>query len=132
DPGNWFVVNPTVASGGAFIVNNDGSSYYDALQVEVRRRMSHGFGIQGSYAFSKSLANGPTNSSTSSAQPTTLRNLSLDKVPSGFDMRHALKANWIYELPFGNGRRYLGSGHSAFVRKALEGWEMAGVGHVPP
>jgi Carboxypeptidase regulatory-like domain len=126
-PVNMFVVNPTVAGGGSYIVNNDGSSYYDALQVELRRRMSHGISIQGSYSFSKSLANGPTNSSTSSSQPTTLRNLSLDKSPSGFDMRHALKANWIYELPFGNGRRYLGSGHSAFLRKALEGWEMAGV-----
>jgi hypothetical protein len=42
-------------------------------------------------------------------------------------MRHAIKANWIYELPFGSGRRFLGTGHHAFVRKAFEGWQMAGV-----
>ena len=126
-PVNMFVVNPTVAGGGSFVVTNDGSSFYDALQIELRRRMSHGVAVQGSYVFSKSLANGPTNSSTSTSQPTTLRNLGIDKTPSGFDMRHALKANWIYELPFGGGRRFLGNGHHVFVRKAFEGWGVAGV-----
>jgi hypothetical protein len=123
---NMFLVNPTVNSGGAFIVNNDGSSFYDALQIELRRRMSAGMSVQGSYAFSKSLANGATNSSTSSSQPNTLRNLAIDKVPSGFDMRHALKANYIYELPFGPGKHFLSTGPSV-VRKAVEGWEFAGV-----
>ena len=106
-------MNPTVASGGSFVETNDGSSFYDALQIEVRRRMSRGLSVQGSYVWSKSLANGATNSSTSVAQPTTLRNLGIDKVPSGFDLRHALKANWIYELPFGPGKRLLGSGATA-------------------
>jgi hypothetical protein len=125
-PANLFLVNPTVSSSGAFIVNNTGSSFYDALQVEVRRRMTAGLSLQGSYSFAKSLANGPTNSSTSSSQPNTLRNLSLDKVPSGFDLRHQLKANYIYELPFGPGKRFLSTGN-AFKRKTSEGWEFAGV-----
>jgi hypothetical protein len=125
-PVNLFVVNPTVASGGAFLETNDGTSFYDALQVELRRRMSHGVSIQGSYVWSKSLANGPTNSSSSVAQPTTLRDLAIDKVPSGFDMRHAIKANWIYELPVGPGKALLGNVHG-FVGKIFQGWETAGV-----
>lgn len=125
-PANFFQVNPTVSSGGAFLVNNDGSSFYDALQVETRRRLSSGVILQGSYSFSKSLANGAVNSSTSSAQPNTLRNLSIDKLPSGFDMRHSFKANYIYELPFGPGKHLLATGN-AFKRKAVEGWEFAGV-----
>src|SRR5205085_568845 len=99
---------------------------YDALQVEVRRRMSHGLSIQGSYVFGKSLANGPTNSSTSVAQPTTLRNLGIDKVPSGFDIRNAFKVNYIYEMPFGPGKRLLGNTHGVLGR-VLQGWETAGV-----
>ncbi|MBZ5726060.1 MAG: carboxypeptidase-like regulatory domain-containing protein [Acidobacteriia bacterium] len=126
-PVNMFVVNPTVASGGSFAETNDGTSYYDALQIEVRRRLSSGLSLQGSYVWSKSLADGPTNSSSSVAQPTTLRNLGIDKVPTGFDMRHAIKANYIYELPFGPGKALLGSVGNSVVRKALEGWEMAGV-----
>ncbi|MEO8369328.1 MAG: TonB-dependent receptor, partial [Candidatus Solibacter sp.] len=126
-PTNMFYVNPTVINQGAFIVNNDGSTFYDSLQVEVRRRMAQGMSIQGSYVFAKSLANGPVNSGSSSAQPTTLRNLSIDKVPTAFDLRHALKANYIYELPFGTGKRFLGSGGNVVVRKFAEGWELAGV-----
>jgi hypothetical protein len=126
-PVNFFVVNPTVGSGGAFIVKNDGSSFYDSLQIEFRRRMSGGLSLQGSYAWAKSLANGATASSTDFSQPTTLRNLSLDRVPSGFDIRHGLKANWIYELPLGHGRPLLSNLENAVARKAIEGWEVAGV-----
>jgi hypothetical protein len=125
-PANLFVVNPTVggSAGGSFVETNDGASYYDALQIELRRRMSHGISIQGSYVWSKSMSNGPTNSSSSVAQPTTLRNLSIDKGPSGFDLRHALKGNWIYELPFGANKRFASHG---VVGKIAEGWEVNGV-----
>jgi hypothetical protein len=88
--------------------------------------MSHGVSLQGSYVWSKSLANGPTNSSSSVSQPTTLRNLAIDKVPSGFDMRHAFKVNYIYEMPIGPGRRLLGNTHG-ILGKALQGWQTSGV-----
>jgi hypothetical protein len=123
---NLFVVNPTVASGGSFVETNDGSSWYDSLQVELNRRLNHGLQVQGSYVWSKSLANGPTNSSTSVAQPTTLRNFSLDKTPSGFDTRHAIRANYTYEFPLGPGRRFLSSGNSV-IGKVLEGWQTSGI-----
>jgi hypothetical protein len=125
-PSNLFYVNPTVGSGGSFVETNDGTSYYDALQIELRRRLSHGITVQGSYVWSKSLADGPVNSSSSVAQPTTLRNLGIDKVPSVFDARHALKANWIYELPFGPNKRFAG-GTRGVIGKVLEGWELNGV-----
>ena len=34
-PVNLFQVNPTVAAGGSFVETNDGSSFYDALQIEA-------------------------------------------------------------------------------------------------
>ncbi|MBZ5583167.1 MAG: carboxypeptidase-like regulatory domain-containing protein [Acidobacteriia bacterium] len=126
-PVNMFFVNPTVGNGGSYLLDNNGSSYYNAFQLELRRRLTRGLQAQTSYVFSKSMANGATNSSTSSSQPTTLRNLSMDKLPSGYDMRHAIKANWIYELPFGHGQRFLASGGNAVVRKIAEGWEVNGV-----
>jgi hypothetical protein len=126
-PVNMFFVNPTVGNGGSYIVTNDGSSYYDALQIEMRRRLSAGLSAQGSYVWSKSLANGATNSNISYSAPTTIRNWSIDKGPSGYDLRHALKGNWIYEMPFGRGQRFLGSVGNPVLRKVLEGWETAGV-----
>jgi hypothetical protein len=125
-PINMFVVNPTVAGASTNVETNNGSSYYDALQIELRRRLSSGLSLQTSYVYSKSLANTASSSSTSAFQPTTLRNLGLDKQPSSFDLRHGFKANWIYELPIGPGQRLFGNAHG-FFKKALEGWETAGV-----
>jgi len=59
--------------------------------------------------------------------PVTQRNLAYDKILSPFDIRHGIKMNWIYELPFGQGRSVLGSLHNPVARKVLEGWELAGV-----
>jgi len=125
-PSNFFQVNPAVSSGGSFIVNNSGSSNFNSLQIELRRRLSKGFLLQGSYVWSKSLGNGASNSATDSSQPTTLRNTRLDYLPSGFDIRHAFKVNGIWDLPFGPGRHYLGSVSNPVAKKAMEGWQLAG------
>jgi hypothetical protein len=121
---NLFQVNPLLG-GGANLLTNDGSSYYDAFQVEARHRMSNGFTITGSYSFAKNLADGATASSYDTSQPTTLRNMGLDRLVTGFDIRHAIKFNWIYQLPFGPGRTFNPSNFVA--RKIVEGWQLSGV-----
>ena len=79
-PSNLFYVNPAVASGGTFLMTNGGASFYDALQVEVRRRLAHlDLQLQGSYVWAKSLTNGATANSGDYAEPTTFRNMRLDR-----------------------------------------------------
>jgi hypothetical protein len=39
---------------------------------------------------------------------------------------HAIKLNWVYELPFGHGRRW-GSGSNGLVNAIIGGWEFDGV-----
>jgi len=126
-PANYFVTNPTVAGGNAYDVLPWGSSYYDSGQVELRRRLAAGMQFQVNYSYSKSLANGATASSDDLSQPTTLRDLAMGKEPDSFDIRNAIKANYIYELPFGPGRHFLSGVSNKVFKKALEGWEMAGV-----
>jgi hypothetical protein len=128
-PANYFVVNPNVAGsgGGAFDVLPWGSSYFDSGQVEVRRRLAAGMQFQLNYSYSKSLANGATASSSTFSQPTTLRDLAMNKLPDTFDIRQAIKANYIYELPFGPGRHFLSGSGNKVLQKAVEGWELAGV-----
>jgi hypothetical protein len=111
-------------------MTNQGASNYNAGQVEVRRRLSTGLQVQGSYVWSHALVNGAINNSASFNQPTTLRNLRLDRTPPTYDIRHQLKANWIYEMPFGNGKHFMPSSGNPFVRKAVEGWELAGTARV--
>jgi len=123
-PSNLFIANPDL-QGGAFIVDNSGKTQYDSLQIEVRRRMSKGLLMQASYTFSKSISNMYASSTGVFYQPDTLRNLSLDKVESPFDLRHALKTSWIYELPFGRGQSFLGNANG-LVDRLAGGWAIHG------
>jgi len=124
---NYFVVNPTVAGGGAWDVLPWGSSYYDSGQVEMRRRLAAGVLFQINYSYSKSLANGATSNSGVASQPYTFRDIGMTKMPDPFDIRQAIKANYVYELPFGPGRHFLSDASNKVVKKALEGWEIVGI-----
>jgi hypothetical protein len=126
-PANLFVVNPTVASGNSYILTNNGSSTYNALNIEVRRRLAQGFTVQGSYTFAKALATGATASSSDFSTPTTLRNYALDHGPSSFDIRNAIKFNWIYELPVGPGKAFASGLHNPILKNIIGGWQIAGV-----
>ena len=130
-PVNLFVVNPAVAFGGGnFLVNNGGSSYYDSMQVEIRRRLHSGLQVQGSWVWSHTIGEGANNSTVDQLNYTTLRNGRLDRVPTSFDIRQDFKVNAIYELPIGPGKRFLGGVQNGIGKRALEGWEIAGVGRL--
>jgi hypothetical protein len=125
-PANLFIVNPSVASGGSYIITDWGKSYYDSGVIEYRRRFAQGLQLQANYVLSKSLADGATASSYVYSEPTTFRNLGLDKGPASFDIRHAFKLNFIYELPFGSGKPFL-SGGNGVLKAIAEGWQLSGI-----
>jgi hypothetical protein len=118
-PINLFQVNPN-NGGNSTELTNRNSSTYNSAQFEVRRRLSTGLQMQVSYAFSKSLTD---------ANTPTLRNWGGNKGPTTFDIRNGIKATWIYQLPFGQGRSLLSSAHGV-VGKVVGGWEIAGVGRL--
>ncbi len=124
-PVNLFQANPTLLSGAANLLVNGGNSNYHGLQVEIRRRLSKGLLVQGSYVWSHSITNEFSNGVGGGY--TTLRNVGYDKSPSPYDIRHALKLNWIYELPFGQGRMFLDHVNNGIARHALEGWSLASI-----
>jgi len=128
-PANLFQVNPTVASGGSFILDNSGSSYFNAFQIEARRRLAQGITFQASYQFAKAEANGGTSNGADSAQPTTLRNFGLDRVVEPFDIRNSFKFNAIYELPFGAGREFAANVHGP-LKYLIGGWQISGVARI--
>jgi hypothetical protein len=124
-PANLFTVNPSVGSSGAWLVENGSSSFWDAGVIEYRRRLASGLQFQANYVFSKGLANGSTGNSSVYSEPTTFRNLALDKLPPGFDIRQAFKLNFIYELPFGAGKPFLSG--NGFLNKVFGGWQITGI-----
>ena len=105
-PANFFLVNPG-KRGGSFLINNNGQSWYDGVTLEFRRRLSHGLLVQSNYTFGKALSNSYASSSIVLDQPASLRDYHLRKNVSPFDITQAFKTNFIYELPFGQGRTFL-------------------------
>jgi len=122
---NFFVVNPQT-SNGAFVMTNGIDTQFNALQIELRRRLSSGLLVQGSYQFGKAMANAYGNAQSAAIQPRTLRDLNADRGPSPWDIRHTFKVDWLYELPIGRGKPFL-SGHIPVLGKLIEGWQTGGV-----
>ena len=63
------------------------------------------------------------------SQPSTIRDFSLNKVYSPFDIRHAFKVNWIYELPFGRGKAWFNDANG-LTERLVGGWEFHGTARV--
>ncbi|MGA9143420.1 MAG: hypothetical protein WB007_06640, partial [Candidatus Acidiferrales bacterium] len=83
-----------------------GHSIYNALQVRLIHRFTHGLMLQGIYTFGKSLDN---SSSIGGTSPTVVQqdgNFAAEYGLSSFDIRHQLRLFSVYELPFGERHRY--------------------------
>lgn len=113
---NLFLVNPANLTTVALQTNGQ-SSWYNGLVVELRRRLAHGLLVQSSYTWSRSL----------DTFGHSIRNIQQHKSTSEFDIRHAFKLDYIYELPFGAGRKWDYRGPGGVIGKILEGWETDGI-----
>lgn len=118
-PANFFQANPAVAQGSANLRMNGGSRRYDGLQIEMRKRMSSGFLVSGSYQY---VINQKT---------WDWRSLREDwvYVENTASPDHSLKFNWVYELPFGQGKKW-GSGAGSVLNAIIGGWEFDGIGRL--
>jgi len=94
------------------------SSIYHALQARVQRRFARGLMIQGLYTYGKSIDNA---SSIGGGAPVVVqddRHPELDRGLSSFDIRHQFRGSYVYELPFGDRKRW-----------AHKGWQAAAFGN---
>ena len=110
-PANFFVVNPHASS--VNIRDSGAFSTYHALQLEVRRRMSGSFALNGSYQYALEEGSeflgfhfGRASSKTSGS------------------IRHALKAQWDWQAPFGT------AGGGGFTNGLISGWQFNGAGRL--
>jgi hypothetical protein len=126
-PSNFFVANPNALA--SRLLTNDSMSNYHSLQVEVRKRFSDGLQFQADYTFSKALTDAPDaqgNNQSTLENFRTFRDKSLDYRRSNDDQAHRFVANGLYDLPFGNGRRWL-SGNGSVVNQIVGGWSTGGI-----
>ncbi len=108
-----------------------GDSTYHSLQVKAEKRFHSGGTLLGSYTFSKILTNAETlttwlDSPTGVAGIQNWYNLRGEKALSSFDARQRLVVSYVYDLPFGKGRRFLGS-INGVGDKIISGWGINGL-----
>ena len=122
------LANPNLANTTTWF--SEGLSSYNALQVDVNRRVSQGLQIRGVYTWSQSLDDGTAlNSSVGANAPGFVMfplNPKLDWSPSTSDARNIAVVNSSYELPFGVGKKFLNSQHG-LTQKLVGGWTVSGV-----
>ena len=113
-PANFFQANPN-HTGGAFVTLNSHKTRYNSLQVELRRRLAQGLQFQTNYVLGKA---------EQTAFYTHRRGLywQRDTGAEG-DLRHQFKLNVVYDLPFGQGRRFL-SGAGPVLERLVGGWQI--------
>jgi hypothetical protein len=120
--------NPTIANTWTWF--SVGNSSYHALQVDLRRRFSHGLSVRGVYTFSKALDDGDSlNQTTAGNAPGLVSNpfnLAADKGLATYDARNVGLVNVLYELPFGRGQSFAHD-VEGWRDKLVSGWMVSSI-----
>jgi hypothetical protein len=106
---------------GTDTITNFSNSTYNSLQFEARRRVSAGLNFQANYTFAKVLTDADGDTQNRFQPFLDLANTKIERAPAPFDIRHAIKANWIYELPMGKGHRF----SSKHLNLLMSGWSVS-------
>jgi Carboxypeptidase regulatory-like domain len=109
--------------GGSQYSAYSGDSSYNALQTKVEKRLSNGYSLLATYTWSHVLDDAPTPLGTTGDngfRQSNLIPLKMDWASTGFDTRHRVTFNAFYDLPFGQGRKFLN--HGGLVNAVLGGW----------
>jgi len=103
--------------------SSEGNSVLHAASVRVRKRMAKGLGLSGQYIYSKSIDDASSIGGGGNVVAQDPFDISADRGLSSFDQRHKFTGNWIYDLPFGDNRRFVPKGAWSHI---LGGWQWSG------
>lgn len=118
-PANLFYVNPILDV--LNVIRNGGYTNYNSVVIDLRRRLSKGVQVNANYTFAKTQV-----SNFVSLRRPRNNGISTSTAPS---IPHVFKGNWTYELPIGQGKRFLG-GAGGFLNRVVGGWEFYGTGRL--
>ncbi|MDP3000562.1 MAG: carboxypeptidase regulatory-like domain-containing protein [Bryobacterales bacterium] len=102
------------------------SSIYNGLSGKLEKRFSSGLQFMAGYTFAKNLDYGGSAASGggSVGGPQTITQIRAARGSSGFDVKHRFVANYLYEMPFGKGKRWAANGPGRWV---AGGWTLSGI-----
>jgi hypothetical protein len=110
------------------VYRSRGTGDYHGLQLSLRKRFSSGFLFDFNYTFSKSIDMASTRETDgiTSAQIVNPWSPGQMKAVSDYDTRHIFSAFFVYELPIGKGKPFLGNANK-IVNAAIGGWQVSGI-----
>lgn len=105
-----------------------GYSDYNALQVRLEKRYSNGLALMLGYTLSKNIGVVASNIAGSWFGGAALTGINtydrrIEKSLASTDQTHVLVLAWSYDLPFGRGKRLLGSVNPV-VNQLVGGWQV--------
>jgi Carboxypeptidase regulatory-like domain/TonB dependent receptor-like, beta-barrel len=119
---NNYYLNPNVL--GANVLTNFSNSSYNGLQMELSRRFSRGLSLQANYTWSKVLSDSQGNQQTDFEPLLDNNNAKIERSRTqASDLRQVFKANFNYDLPFGQGHKL----NERHLNRVLGGWTTAGI-----
>jgi hypothetical protein len=118
-------------SGTASIANQS----YNALQLTLHKRFSMGFEYQFAFTYAHGISDSigyygqnstPSQAGSQSAYWQNLYNQAAERGPTYFDDKFNFVPSFVYELPFGKGKKF-GSSWNRGIDAVLGGWQLGGV-----
>ncbi len=107
---------------------NGANSSYHAGQLEVQRRFARGLSYNLAYTYSNIMADVADGGEGGGSLEDPFNRLR-ERARESYSLRHRMIASFIWELPFGHGRRFLSS-LPAVAEHVVGGWELIGIGYV--
>jgi hypothetical protein len=121
-PANFFVANPDVS--GAYMTANGGDTRYNGVQAILTRRFAQGLQVSANYSFGRAYQQ----DFYSFHKPLVWREQSYDNRVGNArgNINHVFAANWVYELPFGQGKAF-GGGVGRNLNRLIGNWSYTGI-----
>jgi hypothetical protein len=124
---NSNLARPFPLFGSVQVMAAPSSSEYNALYLKLQKRFSQGVSFLSSFSYGKSIDNGSgiRTSDGDSLTPSNNYDLGLETGLSAFDFRRRWTTSWLWDLPIGEGRKWLNRGGA--VDLVLGGWQVGGI-----
>jgi hypothetical protein len=102
-----------------------GAAFYkfNAGTLRVNKRMSNGMALGANYQYSHAIDNAGAVGGVGGVGAQNWTNLLDEEGNSSVDQRHKISGNYVYELPFGQDKRWVTTGTGSHI---LEGFSVSG------
>jgi hypothetical protein len=98
-------------------------SKFTAGTVRVNKRLSKGFSVGANYQYSHLIDSASSEGTSAGVDAQNWQNLNAEEGNSSLDQRHKVSGTYLYELPFGQDKRWFTTGVASHI---LEGYSVSG------